>query len=119
MNNPFDYTPDMECERAFQKLTAALDEMKMSGCPDDINFIRELEAGKMLGMLIAADDNGLHHTLFAFSGQLGGRGFYHQGFVGPVFDYLQPDGYFKTMEASISRQNIVIKQYEDGPSLQQ
>lgn len=112
MNNPFDYSPDIACEEAFRKLTARVDELKRSDNPDDINFCRELEAGKMLGVLIAADTGGARHELYAFSGQLGDRGFHYRGFVGPVFDYLQPYGHFKTKEADISRQNAVIASFE-------
>lgn len=112
MNNPFVYTPDMECEEAFRKLIVRLEALKKSDNSDDINFLRELEAGKMLGVLIAVDDIGERHTLYAFSGQLGNGGFRHDGFVEPVFDYLQPDGYFKIKEADISRQNREISLYE-------
>ncbi len=115
MNNPFDYIPDAVCEEAFGKLLVRLETLKKSSRPEDINFCRELEAGKMLGVLIATDSCGVSHTLYAFSGQLGDGGFYYQGFVGPVFDYLQPDGYFKTKEAEISRQNIEITLFEEGP----
>ncbi len=113
MNNPFDYTPDDECSNAFRELTARLETLKRSRNSDDVNLCRELEAGKMLGVLIAADKCGVHHTLYAFSGQLGGAGFSYPGFVAPVFDYLQPDGYFKTREKDISRQNVEIDLYEE------
>ncbi len=114
MNNPFDYIPDAECERAFNELTERLDALKGSKRPHDIIFCRELEAGKMLGVLIGEDTSGIRHTLYAFSGQVGDRGFYFPGFVGPVFDYLQPDGYFKTREREISLQNIRIKEFEES-----
>ena len=114
MNNPFDYTPDGECEEAFRKLIAKLETLKGSDDPKDVNFLRELDAGKMLGVLIATDSCGLRHTLYAFSGQRGDGGLYHPGFVGPVFDYLQPGGYFKTKEMEISRQNIDISLFEEG-----
>ena len=112
MNNPFDYIPDRVCHEAFRELCGRLEALKNSGRPDDINFIRELEAGKMLGVLIAADEDGVRHTLYAFSGQLGHGGFHFPGFVGPVFDYLQPDGHFKTHERDISRQNLDISRFE-------
>ncbi len=67
----------------------------------------------MLGVLIAEDHDGNQHTLYAFSGQLGDGGFNFQRFVGPVFDYLQPTGYFKTHEVDISRQNVEIAQFEN------
>ena len=114
MNNPFDYTPDADCDEAFQELNDWIETLKKSDQPEDINLCHELEAGKMLGVLIAEEAEGERHTLYAFSGQLGDTGFYHQDFVGPVFDYLQPDGHFKTKEADISRQNIEIAQIEKG-----
>lgn len=115
MNNPFDYIPDRACDEAFRGLVARLEDLRKSANPGDIRFIRELDAGKMLGVLIASDDTGVFHTLYAFSGQLGAGGFHYPGFVGPVFDYLQSDGYFKTKEADISRQNTEISRYEAGP----
>lgn len=113
MNNPFDYVPDAECEVAFRKLTEHLDNLRVSGKPEDLNFCRELDAGKMLGVLIAEDSMGVHHSLYAFSGQLGVHGFYYDGFVGPVFDYLDPEGYFKITERDISCQNRAISRFEN------
>ncbi len=114
MNNPFDYTPDSECEEAFKKLLSKIESLKSSPNPDDVNFCRELEDGKMLGVLISEDHDGKRHIEYAFSGQLGVGGFLHEGFVEPVFDYLKPDGHFKTHEASISRLNSEIEHYEMG-----
>lgn len=113
MNNPFDYTPDILCETAFRELTGRLENLRKSENPADVNFFRELEAGKMLGVMIAEDADGVRHTMFAFSGQLGAGGFHHPGFVEPVFDYLPPSGYFKSQEAGISGQNIRIARYEE------
>lgn len=112
MNNPFDYVPDDACRAAFGELTVRLDALKKSVRPDDILFCNQLEAGKMLGVSIAEDKDGRRHTLYAFSGQVGDLGFYFPGFVGPVFDYLRPDGYFKTQERDISRRNQRIAEYE-------
>lgn len=114
MNNPFDYIPDAACEAAMRSLMARLDSLKGSDCPEDVVFLRELEAGKMLGVLIASDECGVSHTLYAFSGQLGNGGFCYPGFVGPVFDYLQPEGYFKRKEGEISRRNVEIARFEEG-----
>lgn len=112
MNNPFDYIPDAECEAAFRSLVGKLEELKYSPLEEDIRFMRELEAGKMLGVLIAKDGEGLSHTLYAFSGQIGSSGFYYPGFVGPVFDYLDPNGYFKSHESDISRKSEEIRVFE-------
>lgn len=112
MNNPFDYTPDEACKDAFRELLSKIEILKRSEKPEDVNFCRELEEGKMLGVLIAEDENGGKHSLYAFSGQIGNGGFYFPGFVGPVFDYLQPDGHFKINEAEITRQNREIAIFE-------
>lgn len=112
MNNPFAYRPDAECDRAFGELLARIDVMRGSERAEEVNFCRELEEGKMLGVLIAEDSIGARHTLYAFSGQLGQGGFDFAEFVGPVFDYLRPGGYFKTHEALISRLNEEIAAFE-------
>lgn len=112
MNNPFNYIPDSRCDEAFKELVASIDLLKESDNPEDVNFCRELEAGKMLGVMVASDRDGALHTLYAFSGQLGSGGFHKRGFVEPVFDYLEAGGYFKTQEADISRQNEDIRQFE-------
>ncbi len=112
MNNPFDYTPDEECREAFRLLNGHIGRLKESVLEKDRTFCRELEAGKMLGVMIAADESGRRHALWAFSGQAGDLGFTFPGFVGPVLDYLRPGGYFKTREADISRQNADIAEYE-------
>ncbi len=112
MNNPFEYVPTERCRRAFDELCERIERLKRSDRPEDVRFCRELEAGKMLGVLIASDPQGGRHTLYAFSGQLGDGGFYYPGFVGPVFDYLQPAGHFKTEEKRISDQNREIARFE-------
>lgn len=114
MNNPFDYTPSGECEEAFNKLVARIESLKGSNVPVERDFLRELEAGKMLGVLIASDPLGKRHTLYAFSGQLGDSGFDYPGFVSPAFDYLLPDGYFKRKEREISLRNAEIAEFESG-----
>lgn len=112
MNNPFDYQPDQEARKAFSEMLADIETLRGSSDPLHKAFIRELDSGKMLGVLIAEDAEGRHHTLRAFSGQIGSEGFLFPGFVGPVFDYLDPLGYFKTHEAMISAQNRAIAAYE-------
>ena len=112
MNNPFDYVPGEECQAAFRELLLRLERLQESGRSADVNFCRELAEGKMLGVLIAEDSKGVRHRLFAFSGQIGDAGFHFPGFVGPVIDYLQPEGYFKIHERKISRQNEEISRFE-------
>ena len=58
----------------------------------------------------AADDPKWGY-LAAYSGQIGGRSDW-EDFVPAVFDYLQPEGYFKTHEAEISYINLSISHLE-------
>lgn len=73
--------------------------------------------GKMLGVLLVglpdSDDIGY---LAAFSGNAGGMSNI-DGFVPPIFDLLDPDGYFKTKEAEISRLNRQISDIEGSERL--
>ncbi len=50
--------------------------------------------------------------LCAYSGQIAGRADW-EGFVPTVYDYLQPDGYFKTHEAEITNINKAILRMEN------
>lgn len=112
MNNPFDYIPDESCSRAFEKLFERIESLRGSKCEEDINFCKSVDKGKMLGVLIAEDSDGDRKVLYAFSGQLGDAGFHYSGFVNPVFDYLDPEGYFKTKENEISVKSEEIKYIE-------
>ena len=70
----------------------------------------EVEGGKMFGILTAEDGAGQRITLRAYSGQIRGRSDW-EGFVPPVFDYLQENGYFKRHEAEIVSINEEIKRF--------
>lgn len=70
----------------------------------------ELDKGKMFGVLVVQKD-GKTGFLAAYSGILCGRND-HGFFVPPVFDLLQPDGFFKTEEAQISQINHRIGMLE-------
>ena len=101
-NNPFDYVPHPVCEAAVEDLLPRVEEL-MRGNPE----------GKMFGVLVVMKEEKLYY-LAAFSGQL-----YDQsvlpGFVPPVFDFLDPDGYFKVHEAEITAINQEIDKLEsDG-----
>ena len=64
----------------------------------------------MYGVLIV-ERNGEVGYLQAFSGQMADEG---EDFVPAVFDYLQPDGYFKMHEAEITLLNRKITQLKDS-----
>ena len=100
-NNPFDYEPDTLCRAAVKQLQANLP-------------IEPIE-GKMYGVLIV-ERNGEIGYLQAYSGQIADEG---EDFVPAVFDYLQPDGYFKIHEAEISQLNQQIAQLKASTAYRQ
>lgn len=100
-NNPFDYEPDALCRAAVKQLQADLP-------------IEPIE-GKMYGVLIV-ERNGEIGYLKAYSGQIADEG---EDFVPAVFDYLQPDGYFKIHEAEITQLNQKIVQLKASTAYQQ
>lgn len=67
----------------------------------------ELAKGKMFGVLVVKNDRNEIGYLAAFSGQLAGTAT-HSFFVPPVFDFLDPEGYFKCHENEISEINNEI-----------
>ena len=95
-NNPFDYEPDALCRAAVKQLQSRLPSKPIEG--------------KMYGVLIV-ERNGEVGYLQAFSGQMADEG---EDFVPAVFDYLQPDGYFKIHEAEITLLNRQIAQLKDS-----
>lgn len=107
MNNPFYYTPSPECVKAAKELADWLCGKPSPFCPHPVTaeFKEEVDKGKMFGVLIVNKTNpsttGERLTyLAAYSGQVCGRSDWPE-FVPAVFDYLQPDGYFKRHEAEI------------------
>lgn len=100
-NNPFDYEPDALCRAAVKQLQANLP-------------IEPIE-GKMYGVLIVERDGQIGY-LQAYSGQIADEG---EDFVPAVFDYLQPNGYFKTHEAEITQLNQKIAQLKASTAYRQ
>lgn len=108
MNNPLDYQPHPLCIAVCKELQTYLSERE--------DWREEIDKGKMFGVLIvenAQPASGASKIgyLAAYSGQIGGRSDWDD-FVPAVFDYLQPDGYFKTHEAEISGINQSIRKLE-------
>lgn len=74
----------------------------------------ELAMGKMFGVLVVEDERKQVGFLAAFSGILVGSN-NHPYFVPPVYDLLNPDGFFKPEEEAISNINRQIKHLENHP----
>ena len=110
MNNPLDYEPHPLCIAACKELQAYLAERK--------DWREEIDKGKMFGVLIVKKNDKEIGYLAAYSGQIGGRSDW-KGFVPAVFDYLQPDGYFKTHEAKITELNQHIAHLINNPEIKE
>lgn len=118
MNNPLDYEPHPLCIAVCKELQTYLERRT--------DWREEIDRGKMFGILIVEktsienedQENSQIGYLAAYSGQIGGRSDWAD-FVPAVFDYLQPDGYFKTHEAEITRINQSIKLLESDERMKQ
>ena len=110
MNNPLDYEPHPLCIAACKELQAYLAERK--------DWREEIDKGKMFGVLIVEKNDKEIGYLAVYSGQIGGRSDW-KGFVPAVFDYLQPDGYFKTHEAKITELNQRIAHLINNPEIKE
>lgn len=96
---PFHYTPHPLCIAAAEEVKTYLSTQQ--------TWQEELTKGKMFGVLIVQTPNQEIGYLAAFSGQLAGH-YMHPFFVPPVYDLLQPDGFFKKEEKQISALNKKI-----------
>ena len=81
-----------------------------------VDWADEIDAGKMLGVLVAQDGVGRLGYLAAFSGNLAGR-VDHDFFVPPVYDLLDPQGEFKRGEAQITAINREVERLEKSQQL--
>ena len=105
MNNPFYYTPSARCEQAVSVI--------LTHIQNHPEWHEEVQKGKTFGVLITESE-----TLYAYSGQMLGR-YDIEGFVPPVFDYLDEKGYFKTHEAEIVNINKEIDRLSASDELRQ
>ena len=122
---PFHYTPHPLCVLAAEEVKEYISSRK--------EWQEELTLGKMFGVLIVQetgkrtrkgreketgestdkDEEGGIGYLAAFSGNLAGKNL-HTYFVPPVYDLLQPQGFFKIEEEQISAINIRINELENS-----
>lgn len=101
---PFCYTPHPLCVMAAEEVQHYLSKQS--------EWQEELSQGKMFGVLIVQTEDGSIGYLTAFSGILAGKNI-HPYFVPPVYDLLQPQGFFKIEEGNISAINRRIRRLEE------
>ena len=125
---PFCYTPAPDIVAAAQRIITYLDSAASGQLPPETSFGPHrcaslavpplnvprvavfpgavpagpaLKEGKMLGVLKEENEEGEIDYLYGFSGTVGGRAVV-PGFVPPIFDLTEPEGYFRRREAEIS-----------------
>lgn len=106
---PFNYTPHPLCVLAAEEVKDYISAQK--------EWQEELALGKMFGVLIVQNREEASSPigyLAAFSGNLAGKNL-HPYFVPPVYDLLQPQGFFKIEEEQISAMNTRISELEVDP----
>lgn len=100
---PFNYIPHPLAVCAVERLKKHV----MS----HVEWTDEIMKGKMFGVLVVKDCAHGLGFLAAYSGLLGGKNDWDY-FVPPVYDSMQPDGYFKVHERMISALNEEIAALE-------
>lgn len=103
--DPFRYVP----HRAV--IAAARCVIKEISAIEDGRVSHSFSEGKMLGVLVAEDENGRKGCFAGFSGNVGGKNLI-SGFVPPVYDLLNPDGHFRQKEAEITEINRMISEMQ-------
>lgn len=119
--NPFRYSPHPLVRSAAEAVMSDLDNRIEKGLlPEEV--CKGFREGKMLGVLIynspckgTTGDN--FNYLAAFSGSVGGYNMI-EGFVPPIYDLLDPKGYFKIKEAEITSINQEIATLKSSSELQ-
>lgn len=115
---PFHYEPHPLARLAVDELQAYL--RIQQDWQHDFGFdppFNSYTSGKMFGVLIVERESGEIAYLAAFSGKLAGD--VHQpGFVPPVFDMLEPDGFFRLGEEELNVINRKIEAIEHSKAYQ-
>lgn len=106
---PFHYTPHPLCVIAAEETQVYLKERT--------EWREELQTGKMFGVLVVRTRAGEIGYLAAFSGNLAGKNV-HPFFVPPIYDLLQPDGFFRQEEEQINEINARIRTQQASPALE-
>ena len=107
---PFYYTPHPLCVIACKEVQSYLSNRT--------DWHAEINEGKMFGVLVIRNEQQELGYIAAFSGNLAGSN-NHSYFVPPVYDLLNPDGYFKEEESAITELNHQICQLKCNSTYQE
>ncbi|MGQ1787783.1 MULTISPECIES: RluA family pseudouridine synthase [unclassified Saccharicrinis] len=110
---PFYYEPHALCVKAANQLQHLLLTQKKWHHDFGLDhFVEGSNIGKMFGVLVVQKKDGQLGFLSAFSGKLAETN-HLPGFVPPIYDLLDKDGFFKIEEDQISKINHKIEALEN------
>lgn len=119
INFPFNYEPHPWAIQAAEELKKYLVEAEEMNHDFKINQqYEDSVSGKMFGVLVCEDSSGEIGYLAAFSGKLGDKNVY-DFFVPPVFDILNPTGFFLQEVEEINEINRTIRAIEKNVDFQE
>jgi len=111
---PYSYEPHPLAIIAAEELQACISNQPVLlhdfGISDENNGL-----GKMFGVLVVKDKDNNPGYLAAFSGKLMG-GNHFEGFVPPVYDTLDVNGFYKKEESETHQINLRIEELEKAPA---
>lgn len=110
---PFNYSPHPLCVEAAETLQARLHEINFNH-DFGIASVSGKALGKMFGVLVVRTNDNTIGFLSGYSGKIGERND-HDGFVPPVVNLLDVEGFYKKGEAEVSALNRKIEQIERDP----
>ena len=108
LDYPFYYDPKPLAVQATKQLQARLEKEDFRHDFGIGQTERGNAIGKMFGVLVVENSSSEIGYLAAFSGKLGCKN-HHEGFVPPVFDILEEDGFFKKGEVELNELNRKIE----------
>jgi tRNA pseudouridine32 synthase/23S rRNA pseudouridine746 synthase len=113
LDYPFYYEPQPLAIMAAQQLQQKLEQENFKHNFGFGQSERGNAIGKMFGVLVVQNRAGKIGYLAAFSGKLGNKN-HHEGFVPPVFDVLEEDGFFRVGEGILNDFNYQIEVIENS-----
>lgn len=115
---PFYYQPHPLCIKAAEEVKTYLSTQTNFEHNFGLNQNKKgLKIGKMFGVMIVQSRDGDVGYIVAFSGKLAESN-YLKGFVPPIFDTLNKDGFYKQSEEHVNNLTAKIEALEQNPELE-
>ena len=115
---PFYYTPNPLCVTAANEVKAYLENQNDFEHNFGLDPSKQgLKIGKMFGVMVVLTAEGQLGYLTAFSGKLAESN-HLKGFVPPIYDTLNTNGFYKQGEAVLNALNAEIDALENNPKIE-